>query len=253
MFFQIKAIFSLFANHKETPWERLNWAKDQIRSVDKGRALLRLAEENGIDITPEELGTDLGLLKYDHNRLFISSELSKETMVFVLAHELVHVEQHSNGLFNEQLSASQRDAILLTRLSEGDANANAGLLVKQINAAQGLSLPYPYHSVFGLGLRGVFNQLCGRASPDVYVLNRLFENFQNSFASRFYDKNIGKWTKEEWDLPDPLNLLQVVRPGIEKTMHAGDREDFRYLKAKSPEDVFKKLEKYAHKALRKLD
>lgn len=252
MFFQIKSLFSFFADHKETPWERLNWAKDQIRSVDKGRALLRLAEENGIDITPAELGADLGKLLYDSNRLFVSDTMSKEIMVFVLAHELIHAQQHSNGLFDEQLSASQRDAILLTRLSEGDANANAGLLVKQINAAQGLSLPYPYHSVFGLGLRGVFNQLCGRTSPDAYVLNRLFKNFQNSFSARFYDKNIGKWTKEEWDLPDPLNLLQVARSGIEKTMHAGDRENFSYLKAQSPEDVFKKLEKYARKALRKL-
>lgn len=252
MFFQLKAVFSLFAKHAETPEQRLDWAKDQIRSVDTGRALLRTAEDMGIDIVPRELEAELGKLQWKRGLLSINAGLKKETMVFILAHELFHVQQYNNGLFDGEPSASQRDAILLTRLAEGDANARAGLLVKQINAARGLSLPYPYHSISGLGLRGVFNRICGRTSPNDYVLNRLFKNFQKSSSSRLYDRFISKWAKEEWDLPNPVPLLQSSRRGIEKTVRAGGKADFGYLNAQTPEDMFQKLGVYARRALRKL-
>lgn len=221
-----KSIRQYFARKRGA---KLEHAKEMLRSVPEGAALLDMAAQNGTEISFSYAvlfhGAH-GVYGIDDDKkqvVLLNPLLGEKKMALVLAHELRHMWQTAQlDEADRDKEFDFRDTVAFTRFVEGDAFAFEAYIAARIESATGQKMP---RTVLGEE-KNIRKSIEHLETPEgiskaAHQLRSLFNAFQwGPFAEAYDHLVLGEFLAEEDDdrLSDAFNAVAKLSSvkGLEK-------------------------------------
>ncbi|MGD9639244.1 MAG: DUF6782 family putative metallopeptidase [Alphaproteobacteria bacterium] len=105
-----------------------------LEQSPQGKYLLDTAKENNFSIHFEPTLEDMGVCSYEQKSIYINGNVNDAMAVSILAHELRHACQYSNGMNLYAESDNTKTQIQINRAMEADAEANAGFVALELKS-----------------------------------------------------------------------------------------------------------------------